>query len=152
MRLLRRASCVLSRVHLPPVLRGERKILAGRPVLLTALITTVAVLAFVTAGVAAWFSYDISAGLPERNAIGGLGDMAQSTTLFDADDKPAFTIFKEQRIELPLSKMSPNLVKAVVSVEDQRFYEHGGVDAIRVAGAVLANLEAGRRAEGGTED
>jgi penicillin-binding protein 1A len=137
-------------VHLPPFLRGERKILAGRPVLLTGLITTVAVLAFITAGVAAWFSYDISAGLPQRNAITGLGDMAQSTTLFDAHDKPAFTIFKEQRIELPLSKMSPNLVKAVVSVEDQRFYEHGGVDAIRVAGAVLANLEAGRRAEGGS--
>lgn len=150
MRLLRRASCVLSRVHLPPFLRGERKILAGRPVLLIALITTVAVLAFFTAGVAAWFSYDITAGLPQRNVIGGLGDMAQSTTLFDAHDKPAFTIFKEQRIELPLSKMSPNLVKAVVSVEDQRFYEHGGVDAIRVAGAVLANLEAGRRAEGGS--
>ena len=60
--------------------------------------------------------------------------MAQSTTLFDAHDKPVFTIFKEQRIELPLEKMSPNLIKAVISVEDQRFYDHGGVDAIRVAG------------------
>ena len=31
------------------------------------------------------------------------------------------------------SKISPNLIKAVISVEDQRFYEHSGVDAIRVA-------------------
>jgi penicillin-binding protein 1A len=38
----------------------------------------------------------------------------------------------------------------VPTFEDRRSSEHGGVDAIRVAGAVLANLEAGRRAEGGS--
>ena len=150
MTLWRRVSCVLSRVHLPPFLRGERKILAGRPVLLTILVVVLAVVSFLTAGAAAWFSYDITAGLPKRDAISGLGDMAQSTTLLDAHDQPAFTIFKEQRIELPLSKMSPLLIKAVISVEDQRFYDHSGVDAIRVAGAVVRNIEAGRRAEGGS--
>ena len=76
--------------------------------------------------------------------------MAQSTTVFDARDRHAFTIFKEQRIELPLEKMSPNFIKAVISVEDQRFYQHSGVDAIRTVGAVVRNLEAGRRAEGGS--
>ena len=76
--------------------------------------------------------------------------MAQATTLFDVSDRPAFTIFKEQRIEVPLSKVSPNLIKAVVSVEDQRFFDHSGVDAVRIVGAVLANVQAGRRAEGGS--
>jgi 1A family penicillin-binding protein len=150
MTLWRRVSCVLRGVKLPPFLRGHQKILAGRPVLLTSLIAALAVVSFFTAGVTAWFSYDITVGLPKRDAIGGLGDMAQSTTLFDAHDQPAFTIFKEQRIELPLAKMSPNLIKAVISVEDQRFYDHSGVDAIRVAGAVLKNLEVRRRAEGGS--
>jgi len=150
MTLWRRVSCVLPRVQLPAFPRGHRKVLAGRPVLLTCLIVALAVVSFFAAGVAAWFSFDITAGLPKRDAIGGLGDMAQATTLFDAHDRHAFTIFKEQRIELPLAKMSPNLIKAVISVEDQRFYDHSGVDAIRVAGAVLRNLEAGRRAEGGS--
>jgi 1A family penicillin-binding protein len=150
MTLWRRVSCVLPRVQLPAFPRGRRKVLAGRPVLLTCLIVALAVVSFFAAGVAAWFSFDITAGLPKRDAIGGLGDMAQATTLFDAHDRHAFTIFKEQRIELPLAKMSPNLIKAVISVEDQRFYDHSGVDAIRVAGAVLRNLEAGRRAEGGS--
>ena len=72
--------------------------------------------------------------------------MAQATTILDASDKPAFTIFKEQRLEVPIEQMSPNLIKAVVSVEDQRFYEHSGVDAIRVAAAVVRNFEEGRRA------
>ena len=95
-------------------------------------------------------SYDLTAGLPRRDAINGLGDMAQATTVFDARDRHAFTIFKEQRIEMPIEKMSPNLIKAVISVEDQRFYQHGGVDAIRTVAAVVRNLEAGRRAEGGS--
>jgi penicillin-binding protein 1A len=46
--------------------------------------------------------------------------------------------------------MSPHFLKAVISVEDQRFYEHGGVDAVRVAAAAVRNIEAGRRAEGGS--
>src|SRR5512145_372837 len=113
MTLWRRVSCVLPRVQFPAFLRGRRKVLAGRPVLLTSLIVALALVSFFTAGVAAWFSFDITAGLPRRDAISGLGDMAQATTLFDAHDRHAFTIFKEQRIELPLAKMSPNLIKAV---------------------------------------
>jgi penicillin-binding protein 1A len=76
--------------------------------------------------------------------------MAQSTTIYDVNDRPVFTIFKEQRIEVPLDRISPNFLEAVISVEDQRFYEHSGVDAIRVGAAVLRNIEEGRRAEGGS--
>jgi penicillin-binding protein 1A len=124
--------------------------LTGRPLLLSTLVAILAISAIFTTSVAAWMSYDLTAGLPKRDAINGLGDMAQSTTVLDVKDRHAFTIFKEQRIELPLEKMSPNLLKAVISVEDQRFYQHGGVDAIRTIGAVVRNLETGRRAEGGS--
>ena len=79
-----------------------------------------------------------------------MGDMVQSTTIFDASDRPAFTIFKEQRIEVPLEKVSQNLIKAVISVEDQRFFDHSGIDAVRIGGALLKNLQSGRRSEGGS--
>jgi len=131
-------------------LSSIRNIFVGQP---RALVTTVVLLAFccfMVAGWLAWFSYDLTAGLPNREAIRGLGDMAQSTTLYDASDRPVFTIFKEQRIEVPLDKVSRNLIAAVVSVEDQRFFDHSGVDAIRVGAAVLRNVQAGRRAEGGS--
>jgi len=105
---------------------------------------------FGTAGAAAWFAYDLTAGLPTSSQVRGLEEMAQATTILDAHDHPAFTIFKEQRIEVPLDRISPNLVKAVLAVEDQRFYDHSGVDLIRVAAAVVRNVQQGRRAEGGS--
>ncbi len=121
-----------------------------RPRALIATIGTLAVVGFFAAGWIAWSAYDLTTGLPDRTALRNIGDMSQSTTIFDAKDRPVFTIFKEQRIEVPLAKMSPNLIKAVTSVEDQRFFDHSGVDAVRVAGALLRNLQEGRRAEGGS--
>jgi 1A family penicillin-binding protein len=125
-------------------------VFAGRPRVLTTVVALLAVIVFLVGGWAAWFSYDLTAGLPNREALRGIGDLAQATTILDAADKPAFTIFKEQRIEVPLEKISPNLIKAVVAVEDQRFYEHSGVDGVRVAAAVVRNLQERRRAEGGS--
>jgi len=101
-----------------------------------------------SAGAAAWVAYGVLADLPGTKEIHSLGDMAQATTIFDAHDVPVFTVFKEQRIEVPLGRMSPNLVKAVISVEDQRFFSHDGVDLIRIAAAALRNVREGRRAEG----
>jgi len=124
--------------------------LAGRPRLLVAIVATLAMAVFAAAGWGVWFSYELTAGLPDRSALKTLGDMVQATTILDAADRPAFTIFKEQRLEIPIERMSPTLIKAVVSVEDQRFYEHSGVDGIRMAAAALKNLEQGRRAEGGS--
>ncbi|MEO5896541.1 MAG: PBP1A family penicillin-binding protein [Vicinamibacterales bacterium] len=125
-------------------------VITGRPRVLTALVCVMALIVFLTTGYASWFAYDITAGLPSRESVRAMGDMAQATTILDANDKPVFTIFKEQRIEVPLNRMSPNLIKAVVSVEDQRFFDHSGVDAIRVAAAIVRNFQEGRRAEGGS--
>src|SRR5574338_45413 len=122
----------------------------ARRYLFIAFFVITAALAWTTAGALAWFSYDLTMQLPGRGALTDLGDMAQSTTIFDAKDVPVFTIFKEQRIEVPLDQVSPNLRKAVLAVEDQRFYEHGGVDVVRIAGALLSNIRSGRRGEGGS--
>jgi penicillin-binding protein 1A len=130
--------------------RALTRAFTGRPRTLVAAVVALTVVGFASASYLVWFSYDLTAGLPNREALRGIGDMAQSTTIFDAADRPVFTIFKEQRIEIPLEEMSPNLIQAVISVEDQRFYDHSGVDAVRVAAAVIRNVQAGRRAEGGS--
>jgi penicillin-binding protein 1A len=127
-----------------------RRRLDGKPRALAAGIIGLSIVLLVIGCGLVWFAYDITSGLPDKNALRGLGTMAQATTIFDRSDKPVFTIYKEQRIEIPLDRMSPNFIKAVISVEDQRFFEHSGVDPVRVAAAVLRNIQEGRRAEGGS--
>jgi 1A family penicillin-binding protein len=100
--------------------------------------------------VAVWFAVSLFTGLPQNDAIRRIGDMDQATAVFDADDQFAFTIFKEQRIEVPLSEVSPNVIHAILDVEDQRFYQHQGIDTIRIVSAALANVRHRRAAQGGS--
>ncbi|HEX7088033.1 MAG TPA: PBP1A family penicillin-binding protein [Vicinamibacterales bacterium] len=129
--------------------RGGRW-LAARPwgarcVLAAAIVTVWVVTAAVT-----WFSVELLAGVPGRDELKRVGIMAQSTTLYDRNDRAVFTIFREQRIDVPLDRISPRLITAIIAVEDQRFYDHRGVDVIRVIGSALHNLQEGRRAQGGS--
>ncbi len=129
--------------------RVRRGFLAYPRLTRAALLTAVPV-AWILIAAVAWFTYDVTHTLPGRSEVRSMGNMAQATVLYDAADRPVFTIFKEQRIEMPLAQVSPNLVNAVLSVEDQRFYSHRGVDVIRIMGAVLVNLHSGRFAQGGS--
>jgi penicillin-binding protein 1A len=90
----------------------------------------------------------VTTTLPGRDELRSLGDMSQATTLYDIHDKPVFTIFKEYRIEVGLSRMSPHLRRAIVAIEDQRFADHNGVDLTRIVGSAIVNFRAGRRAQG----
>src|SRR4051812_41258649 len=127
-----------------------RAALCARPRLTRTALFGLVPVAWLLMGAFAWFTYDVTHTLPGRSEVRSMGNMAQATVLYDVADRPVFTIFKEQRIEMPLAQVSPNLVNAVLSVEDQRFYSHRGVDVIRIMGAVLVNLHSGRFAQGGS--
>jgi penicillin-binding protein 1A len=101
-----------------------------------------------TLGGGAAYLLSLPAGLPDEAALLRIGEMDQATAVLDAADQPAFTIFKEQRIDVPLSGVSPLLVKAILAIEDQRFYDHHGFDVRRIAAAALANVRHRRVAQG----
>ena len=105
-------------------------------------------MAGVVAASGLWAWRDLSRDLPNDNAIGHIADTAQSTIIFDAAGAPASTISTEQRIDVPLDRVSPAFVRALIAVEDQRFYSHGAVDPQRIAAAAVANLTRGRAAQG----
>lgn len=97
-----------------------------------------------------WLVYDVFHDLPSASELRDIGSMAQATTLYDRNNQPAFTIFQERRIETPLPDISTHLVHAVISVEDQRFYDHRGIDLIRIFAAAVTNLREHRAAQGGS--
>lgn len=57
---------------------------------------------------------------------------------------------RQQRELVRLDEVPHHVVDAILSVEDQRFEEHHGLDPIRIVGALIANLRAGGTVQGGS--
>ena len=72
----------------------------------------------------------------------------QASRVLDREGKLLARLAPEERIVVPLAAMSPRLIAAVLSVEDQRFWLHGGIDWRRVAGALLRDLQTHSLKEG----
>ncbi|MBT2512557.1 transglycosylase domain-containing protein [Arthrobacter sp. ISL-30] len=70
---------------------------------------------------------------------------AQSTKVLSGDGKPIATFFAENRVRVPLDQISQFAKDAVIAVEDNRFYEHKGVDPQGVLRALTTNLTEGER-------
>ncbi len=69
--------------------------------------------------------------------------LPQTSVILAADGSTIASFYVENRTEVPLARISPWLQKAVVAVEDARFYEHGGVDARGVLRALVNNQTGG---------
>jgi penicillin-binding protein 1A len=93
---------------------------------------------------------DVVLGTPSAGEIRGMTSMPVATTILDRDDQPAFTVYEERRLPVPLARVSPHVVQAVLAVEDERFYEHDGLDLRRIGGAMFANIREGGWAQGGS--
>ena len=64
----------------------------------------------------------------------------QASLVLDHEGKLLARLAPEERIVVPLSAMSPRLTAAFIAVEDQRFYQHHGIDWHRVFGALWHDL------------
>ncbi len=97
-----------------------------------------------------WLFVDLVASIPGKAELRAFSAMPGANLLYDAADREVFTIAKEHRIEVPLAEVSPQLIEAVLAIEDRRFYDHDGFDPIRIAGSALAVLRAGEAVQGGS--
>ncbi len=81
----------------------------------------------------------------------GLGGGALTTVVYAADGSVlAEWHAGEDRSIVALETVPPHVRDAVVAIEDERFWEHPGVDLRAVARAMLANIEAGDVVQGGS--
>lgn len=115
--------------------------------MLALLLVAVLVAGLAGAGIAAATVASWLDNLPDPNAPGAF-DVAQATRIYSADGKLLARLYLENRTIVPIEKMSPKLLDAIVAIEDERFYEHRGVDAIGLARAVVVNLTSGFGEEG----
>ncbi|WP_251047042.1 transglycosylase domain-containing protein [Hymenobacter sp. ISL-91] len=70
--------------------------------------------------------------------------------VFTADGVLLGRYFRENRSPVPLSKMSPWLIKALVATEDARYQDHSGIDPIAIARAVAGVATGGNGGGGST--
>ncbi|MEU8525207.1 transglycosylase domain-containing protein [Streptomyces sp. NPDC048629] len=74
--------------------------------------------------------------------------LSQRTTILDADGGRIATVYSRDRTVVPLEKISPYMQKAIVAIEDSRFYEHGAIDLKGVLRAINRNAQSGGVAQG----
>lgn len=82
-----------------------------------------------------------------------LADLTDGTapgvsTITDVHGTPIAWIYDQYRVDVKSEQISPNMKKAIVAIEDRRFYEHDGVDWRGTARAMLTNLTSGAVEQG----
>lgn len=64
-----------------------------------------------------------------------------SSKIYDNKNELIADLGSERRVNTQADEIPTDLVKAIVSIEDHRFFDHRGVDTIRILGAALRNLQ-----------
>ncbi|WP_245623091.1 transglycosylase domain-containing protein [Spirillospora albida] len=100
-----------------------------------------------TGGVAArdtadWFETEpaglSTSGVPLRSRI------------LAADGSTIATFYSQNRVDVPLERIAPVARRAVLAIEDSRFYEHGAIDYQGTLRALAANVTSGEVTQGGS--
>jgi penicillin-binding protein 1A len=76
---------------------------------------------------------------------------AETSRIFAADGSTLASLHADENRELvPLSTMPKSLIDAVVAIEDERFWDHSGIDLRSMLRAAYANAKQGKVVEGGS--
>ena len=71
-----------------------------------------------------------------------------SSKIYDSKNELIADLGSERRVNAQANEIPTELVNAIVSIEDHRFFSHRGVDTIRILGATLRNLRGGGGLQG----
>jgi penicillin-binding protein 1A len=107
------------------------------------------VLAIVALVVTSWV-LDVAADAPPLSSCKAV-DERGNTTIYAADGTRLGRVASSRtRIPVSIERIPKSLQHATVAIEDQRFYEHNGVDLEGIGRALRKDIEAGEAVEGGS--
>ena len=86
---------------------------------------------------ASWRSGRRAAATPRRSPRSAR--IRRARVVFDRQNRQVFSFFVEQRVDVPLDRVSPHMIDALLAVEDRRFYSHHGLDPARIVKAAWRN-------------
>lgn len=110
----------------------------------------VACLAIPFAGLVGVAAKDVSKGMVNLPESLEAKDLSQKTMIYDVNGNPIASLYDQNRINVPLSSISRPMVKAIVAIEDYRFYDHGALDLRGTLRAFVTNQANGGAVQGGS--
>ena len=121
------------------------------------MVAVAAVMGVLVAGLAIPFA--AVSGLSMRTVANGMAKLptqltaqplAQRTRVLSQDGTVLATLYDQNRVNVPLSAVAPVMRKAIVSIEDYRFYQHGALDLRGTARAFVTNQAGTSSTQGGS--
>jgi len=134
----------------PPDLSGRQDGPSFAAVALIAILSVVLLFLLVACGLVAGY-VAIAADLPSAEALRTRAAGFVSTQIYDRNGHLLYEIVDPtggRRILVPYEQMSPHLINATVATEDERFWQHPGVDPIGILRAVIQNVQEGEIVSG----
>lgn len=86
-----------------------------------------------------WFTKNVIQGLPDISNISSMV-FSEATTIEDRNGQVLYKLYEENREYVPFSGISQNMINAIVAMEDQRYWEHNGLDPMGIVRAGFNNL------------
>ncbi|MBI2200764.1 MAG: PBP1A family penicillin-binding protein [Armatimonadetes bacterium] len=122
----------------------------GRPWWRILLIVGAGLLGFavVAFGIIAGMTLSFARTLPDISAL--YNPPSESTRIYASSGELIASLYRENRDFVSLSEVPESLQQAVIAVEDDRFYQHSGVDVRGTLRAMWRNLQARELIEGGS--
>jgi penicillin-binding protein 1A len=133
---------------LPPAPERRRRRRSWLLGLLTFVFATGGLLFLAGLGVAGFYVWMASRDLPDYERLAKY-EPPVMTRIHAADGTLMAEYARERRIFVPINVIPKVVIQAFLSAEDRRFYEHGGLDFVGIARALVRNVQnRGKRAEG----
>jgi membrane peptidoglycan carboxypeptidase len=109
-----------------------------------------ACLAIPFAGLVGVAAKDVSKGMVNLPESLEAKDLSQRTRIYDVNGNLIASLYDQNRINVPLNSISRPMVKAIVAIEDYRFYDHGALDIKGTLRAFITNQANGGAVQGGS--
>ena len=108
----------------------------------------VVVLGLTGFGIYFWYLTRVLSLEAQTFDLSKLEQMESASVILDRNDKIFGQIYVENRETVPYEQLPRDLVNAVVAVEDNKFYQHGGYDLSGIVRAALKNFTSGHVRQG----
>jgi penicillin-binding protein 1A len=101
-------------------------------------------------GIVLAYSLNYSRAAEEVKALATYRPSVVTRVYADDEETVIGTFALEKRVPLKFAEIPPNVQNAILAVEDVRFFDHKGIDPVRIMGAVWKNVTTGSREGGST--